>query len=182
MDGTFRGFNRPQRRQRDYFSSHYYSYSFKYQAIVTLDSLNSSLIGPYYSRDNDQSIQQNLIVPLKLNKLLKGERYYIYRDLTYSNYPRVIALYKHQYSFRYLTAKQRAFNRRLLKVRIVVKHTFSRTQSLQTYIAFTKGLNLRNQAVASFYYVTILITNLYTYTSSQSQSLIRFVCPLLSPK
>jgi hypothetical protein len=37
--------------------------------------------------------------------------------------------------------------------------------------------NLGNQAVASFYRVAILVTNLYTCTTGQSQSSIRFVCP-----
>jgi hypothetical protein len=177
VDGTFRGFNRPGRRQRDYYSGHYHGHGFKYQAIVTPDGIISSLVGPYHGRANDWSIWQSSIVPSKLDELLQHERYYVYGDLAYSNHPGVMAPYRHQHGFRYLTPEQRAFNRRLSKVRIAVEHAFGRTQSLWTYTAVKQCLTLGNQAVASFYRVAILMTNLYTCMSGQSQSSVRFVCP-----
>lgn len=178
VDGTFRGFSRPVQRQRDYYSGHYHGHGFKYQAIVTPDGLVSSLVGPFHGRDNDWSIWQSSIVPSKLDELLlPRERYYVYGDLAYSNHPGVMAPYRHQFGFRYLTTEQRAFNRRLSKVRIAVEHAFGRTQSLWTYTAFTKGLELGRQAVAAFFRVSILMTNLYTCTSGHNQSSIRFVCP-----
>jgi hypothetical protein len=177
VDGTFRGFNRPTRRQRDYYSGHYHSHGFRYQAIVTPDGLVSSFIGPFHGRDNDWSIWQRSVVPSKLDELLQPrERYYVYGDLAYHNHPGVMAPYKHRYGFRYLTAEQRASNRRLSKVRVAVEHAFGRTRSLRTYTAFTKGLELGKRAVAAFFRIAILMTNIYTCTSGQSQSSIRFVC------
>jgi hypothetical protein len=182
VDGTFRGFNRPRHRQRHYYSSHYHGQGFKYQAIVAPDALISLLVGPYHDRDNDWSIWQSSIVPSKLDELLEGKRHFVYGDLAYSNHPGVMAPYRHQYGFQYLTADQRTFDRRLSKVRIAVEHAFGRTQSLWTHTSFTKRLTLGNQVVASFYRSAVLMTNVYTCTSGQSQSSIRVVRPPPSPE
>jgi hypothetical protein len=178
VDGTFRGFNRPRHRQRDYYSDDYHGQGLN----VTPDGLISLLVGSYHGRDNDRSIWQSSIVASKLDELLEGERHYVYGDLAYSNHPGVMAPYRHQYGFQYLTADQRTFNRRLSKVRIAVEHAFARNQLLWTYTAFTKGLTLGNQAVASFFHGAVLMTNLYTCTSGQSQSSIRVVRPPPPPE
>ena len=176
VDGTFRGFQRPTKRQQDWYSGYYGAHGFKFQAIVTPNGLVYSLIGPFHGKANDWSIFTSSSVPERIREVIGDRRIlYLYGDPAYHFLFGVMPPFKHALGYRYLPRAERAFNIRLSKVRISVEHAFGRTQSLWTYTAFSKQLSLTKQPVAAFYRVAILLTNLYTCIRGNQISQ-KFVC------
>jgi len=152
IDGTFRGIQRPGRRQEDWYSGHYKSHGFKFQAITTPDGLVSSLCGPHTGPRNDWHVYNNSVVPNKLRQLRihRGVRLYLYGDLAYSQRFGIMAPHQVRRGRRYLNERQQQFNRQLSTSRIAVEHAFGQTQSLWTYTAFQLGLCLGKQPIAAF--------------------------------
>ena len=53
LDGTFRGFCRPDHNQQAFYSGHKHQHGFKYQAIVAADGICVALQGPYEGKVNN---------------------------------------------------------------------------------------------------------------------------------
>ena len=78
LNGTFRGFCRPDQNQQTFYSSHKHEHGFKYQAIVAADGLCVALHGPYKGKVNDFLIVTDSRVQGRLNNISSGQKLYTY--------------------------------------------------------------------------------------------------------
>jgi hypothetical protein len=82
LDGTFRGFCRPDQNQQTFYSGHKHEHGFKYQAIVAADGLCVALHGPYEGKVNDFLMVTDSGVQGRLNEVSSGQK--LYRKITYN--------------------------------------------------------------------------------------------------
>jgi hypothetical protein len=107
------------------YSGYYKDYGIKWQAIVTPNSLISSLYKPYPGPANDWTMVYNLGVLNKCQTVYNNyQRLYIYSDLAYSSAFGIIRPYQHPGGWHALPCNEHEFNIALSLVRILVEHAF----------------------------------------------------------
>ena len=160
IDGTFRGTCRPEEEQRLLYSGYKRRHGFKYQAIVCPDGLIGSIDGPYEGKANDHAMVHASGLEEDLARVCRGHRQlYLFGDQAYKHLDGIFGPYS---GGRSLTGDKAAFNRCLSSIRIAVEQAFGQTQNLWLSNAF--GIQLRPglQPVASYYLVSVLLTNCFT--------------------
>ncbi len=180
VDGTFRGYSRPQGQedQQLVFSGHKRLHGQKYQAIVTPDGLVSSLTGPWPGPVNDWSMWRRSGCPERLREVIQGHKIlYLYGDPAYRSSYGVACPWTDPRGRRFLPADKQAWNRALSSVRISVEQGFGRTQCLWTYTAYAKGLRAGSSLVGAYFFVAVLLTNCHTCLRGISAAGSRFLVP-----
>jgi hypothetical protein len=143
VDGTFRGFCRPQGQdnQRRVYCGHKRAHGVNWQAIVTPDGLVVSLVGPFPGPTNDWTMWRVSGCEEALRQLCIGRQILrVYGDPAYANTFGTLCPFEHPQGRHWLPPNEREYNARLLSVRIAVENAFGHTQQLWTYTAFSKGL------------------------------------------
>ena len=183
IDGTFRGFCRPAYKQRWWYSGHKKAHGLKWQAIVTPDGLIASISGPFHGKINDST----MVAESRLNEHLRSfwstnqtrEILYLYGDQAYSSQAYILSPWPETPT---MSKQRKRFNRSLQKSRIAVECLFGMTQSMWTTNAFKHNLKMGNMAVASYWQVSVLLTNCYTCFRSGNQVAHKFALKPMSIK
>lgn len=115
IDGTFRGFCRPDVYQRMYYLGHKKRHGSKWQTMLTPDGLISHFDGPYKDSVNDALMLHESPLETHLEYLMKDlpaeEKYYIFGDQVYSYNHTILAPYPDNN----LLPRQRKFNKSIQK-------------------------------------------------------------------
>lgn len=160
IDGTFRGFCKPEAQQHIHYSGHKHKHGLHFQGIVTPDGLVASLYGPNTGRTNDWKMYETSKVVDRIRNIMAAEStkpcLYLYGDPAYNDCFGVICPYQNA------SGTRKNFNIDMSRVKIAVENSFGITQNLWTAHAFEKHFKLGLQPVAAYYTVAILLTNCYT--------------------
>ncbi|KAL3192833.1 hypothetical protein MRX96_058691 [Rhipicephalus microplus] len=112
IDGTARPICRPTRNQKVYFSGHKRVHALKYQAIMCPNGIICQLDGSYHGSKHDSGNFGNSAAYTKLQNLVQGHDYCIYRSKTYPLRPLLLK----PYGGALLTPEQLAFNKAMSSV------------------------------------------------------------------
>lgn len=177
IDGTLNATCRPVVDQRQFYSGHKRKHGYKFQSIVTLDVLVSSLIGPFIGRRDDWKMVELSGLEAKLRAVNTGRQpalaLYLYGDPTYSTIYGIMGPYKN-YPNQPRTAAHERFNKAMSRLRIEVEHGFAIHQNLWIWNGFHLGLKLW-QGAAICYVVSVLLANAWT-CMRENQTSICFQC------
>lgn len=123
----------PILNQHQFYFGHKQKHGYQYQAIITLDSMVSSLIGAFIGWRRDWKMVELLGLDGKLKAMNIGRRpaqaLYLYGDPAYSTVYSIIEPYKN-YLGRPRTPAHNQFNKIISKLRIEVEHGFAIHQNL----------------------------------------------------
>lgn len=119
IDGTLNATCRPVLDQEQFYSGHKQKHGYKYQSIVTPDSLVSSLMGPFIGRRGDWKMVELSSLTEKL-RLVNGGRcpahaLYLYGDPAYCTIYGIMGPYKN-YPGRPQIPAQEKFNKAMAKL------------------------------------------------------------------
>lgn len=124
---------RPVLDQRQFYLGHKRKHSYKYQSIVTLDGLVSSLIGLFTIRQGNWRMVELSGLEAKLCAVNQRRRpamaLYLYGDLVYATVYGIMEPYKN-YPGRPRTPAHNRFNKWMSKLPIKVEHGFAIHQNL----------------------------------------------------
>lgn len=100
--------------QEQFYSGHKQKHGYKYQVIVILDGLVSSLIGPFISWRDDWKMVEELGLTAKLQTINGGRQpphaLYLYGDLAYTTIYGIMGPYKNYPSCSHTPAQEK-FNK-----------------------------------------------------------------------
>lgn len=173
VDGTFKPVARPSKNQKSFYSGHKKQHGIGFQGIVTPDGMLSSLIGPYYGKDNDWAMFLRSGVTRRLRRIMNavpGRRMlYLYGDPAYHNSYGVMAPFDKR-NDAVITPEQRAFNARMSSVRISVEHGFGKAYRLWQYTAYKQQQRVGQQPTAAYYIAAVLLANCHTCLEGYNQT------------
>lgn len=158
IDGTVRAIARPVRHQRAVYNGWKRKHCLKYHAIVTPDGLISHLFGPIDGRRNDSYLlnESGLLNYLERHAYnTNGIPLQLYGDPAYSVNRYLLSPYQGAR----ITREQRAWNKAMSKVRIVVEWAFKEVISLFGFLDFPKNQKHLLQPVGLQFRVAVLLHN-----------------------
>ena len=160
IDGTFREICRPSCNQRFYYSGYKKKHGFKYQGIVASDGIICSLIGPFEGKINDANMFHISDTKGRFKKLYRNNQLlFLYGDIAYESKFTVITPYPKKMG---LPSRKRRFNKQLSLAQISVEQIFDLVQGLWTANRLSLQLHSLKQPVASWYTISVLLTNIYS--------------------
>lgn len=145
IDGTLNTTCRPIVDQHLFYSRYKQKYGYKYQAIVTPDSLVLSVMRLFIGRRRDWKMVELSGLESKLKAMNVRCRLawalYLYGNLVYSIVYGIIGLYKNYLGWP-KTLAHNQFNKIMSKFKIEMKHEFAIYQNLWTWNSFYWDLKL----------------------------------------
>jgi hypothetical protein len=166
IDGTFRGFTRPTKKQRLAYSGHKKRHGSKWSAVLTPDELISHLAGPYLGRDNDMNMVHQSPLEEHLEWLFltsddqssREDGLWLYGGQAYTSCKTILAPYASPIA----GSRQEAFNDSIQKARVSIENYFGLNQNLWSTNAFYIHLKSGSMPVALYFKASVLLTNCYT--------------------
>lgn len=158
IDGTVRAIARPVRHQRTCFNGWKRKHCLKYHAVVTPDGLISHFFGPVEGRRNDSYLlnESNLFRKLEQNAhTADGTPLQLYGDPAYSVNRYLLSPFQ---GVR-VNANQRAWNKEMSKVRIVVEWAFKEVVNLCSFIDYPRNQKHLLQPVGIQFRVAVILHN-----------------------
>jgi len=174
VDGTMRPFCRPEEGQTSFYSGYKKTQAFKFQKIVTPNSLLSSLAGLFLGPVADcvvwhssgiVEILQNLFME---NEVSAEERLYVHGNSAYAPAFGIMGPFVEQVN-KPLTREQEAANVAMSGQRIVVEWGFGYLAKYWALNSFKSSLRLGLSPIANYYMVATLLTNILLYVTGGNQ-------------
>ncbi|PWW79620.1 hypothetical protein C7212DRAFT_275924 [Tuber magnatum] len=155
----------PTIHQQYYYSGYKKLHAYKFQAVMTPDSIISSLSGPWFGKDGDWGVYLNSGLEFYLRRINDGlipeERCYLYRDLVYTLSYGIIGGYKATIG-RPLDPVLKAVNIHMSSMQVSVEHGFGKTMSLWSFNGFKGSLKIGLSPVAVYFLVAVLLSNIHS--------------------
>jgi hypothetical protein len=158
VDGTVRPIARPTKKQRTTFNGHKRTHALKYHAVVTPDGIIAHLFGPVEGRRHDKYLWNESKIMDQLTEHAfdeEGQPMQIYGDPAYGLNRHLISPYQGAR----VNDRQRLFNKRMSRVRIVVEWVFKEITQQFAYLSWKREQKVFQKALGEEYAVGVLLHN-----------------------